>query len=291
LVKDPLGTIVRTWENRGVVREDRYREDLPQALINRLTITMDGLRNWTPKSSKIVSGKEGNTNSSFSPAVGANSPVDGYVAAQYVATTLAGTADSIRQNVGTSNSELSTSYSSIIDASATTNKYDYIQRIITFYDTSAIGTDTVSSSTLSFFVTADAPHDGLGGGVTMGITKGVASSTSALENTDFQSNDTGDNDVDYATRIDIENMGTSQYNHFTLNANGIANIDTAGLSGFAGRSGNDIDNTEVGLTWANNEYAEVLLQSADGANDPVLLVTHAAAEVEAAAERRIIIIE
>src|SRR3990172_637214 len=121
---------------------------------------MDGLRNWTPKSSKIVSGKEGNTNSSFSPAVGANSPVDGYVASQYVATTLAGTADSIRQNVGTGVSNVSGTYSAIIDASATTNKYDYIQRIITFYDTSTIGTDSVSSSTLSFYVAAGSVHDG-----------------------------------------------------------------------------------------------------------------------------------
>ena len=125
----------------------------------------------------------------------------------------------------------------------------------------------------------------------MGITQAVASSTSALVAADYQSNDT-DVDTDFATRKDVDTgLTEGQYNHFTLNASGIANINTSGISGFGARSGQDIDNTEVGLTWANNEYAEALFVSADGTTDPVLLVTHAAAEVEAAAERRIIIIE
>ena len=149
----------------------------------------------------------------------------------------------------------------------------YIYRGFLLFDTSSIpDTDTISSATFS--AQGDA-----GGGTSNGDTDSIAvvastpASNTALATADYDAVGT----TQLSTGIGIGSISTAAYNDWVLNATGIANISTTGVSKFALRTTKDISATTptntVTCTYAHFESAD----NAGTSVDPKLVVTHEAA--------------
>jgi RHS repeat-associated protein len=228
LVPDQQGLIVQTWvDQEGKEQSRTLREDPREALLQVIEHNLSVMKNiYGPE--KIVRDKVGRTTTTFYPAAGATSPVDGNTSLNY--------------NYG-SGSE--TNFNTIVNrddalyASATLtaaniagfyggqNNWGDIYRGFFLFDTSAIGTDTVSSATISIY----------------GYGKNDESPTVSPDINIYSSNPastnnvvTGDHDqvgtTTMSSSISYSSWSTSGYNNFALNSTGIANINKTGISKF-----------------------------------------------------------
>ena len=263
-VVDPLGEINRDYTERitGKFVKRRLREDPIEAIRQDIahTISVTGIA-----SAQIIKGKVGNTTSTFYPAAGANSPVDGYIERA----TAISYAD-CRSGTGTTASATDT------NLYFTQNELDTITYIINrcpvLFDTSAIAdTDTIDSATLSFYrPTAGIENDS--GGISASIVSSAPAANNAIVTGDYEIANWGT--TKFATDKTQGNFTLDAYSDFTLNSDGLNNISKTGVSKFGQRPAQDIANT----TPTVRSYMAV--SSADVAGtgeDPKLVVVHSAA--------------
>jgi len=274
LVDDPAGDIIVDDpgdEERGVppsVR--RLREDPEASLLDSITTTMDVMTNLHDDS-RIIVGKRGNTTSTFYPAAGANSPVDGYAYRQVSATSWAG----IRDGNGTHNSTTVANNNVVwVRTAAASPNFLGLLRSFYAFDTSAIDTDEISSATLSIYGTS---VEQTLTGQAVSLVAGTLANTNNIVNSDYQG--TVGNVTKFASDINVASWNTSGFNNFALNASGIAHINKTGVSIFSGRHKADVEDvapTHPGAqrdSIANGYFADQTGTS----NDPKLVVEHSAA--------------
>ena len=267
LVEDPLGDIVRDSFDDIEKKNFRtiLREDPEEALRQSLTHTISVVGK---NGSNIIEGKRGNTTTTFYPAAGAASPVDGFVmrdtavAGESWATTRAGTGNSTDTSSATEKAAL------IYDGDCLLN-WCAIARSVFGFDTSTItDTDSIVSATLSFY--GSTKIDGYTGASVV-VDRNPPASDSALANGDFDIG--GWDGVEQSTaRITIASFSTTAYNDFTLNATGISNVSKTGISWFGLRHSMDFDNAEPTKLNANSVVRIHFADETGTANDPALIV-------------------
>ena len=157
LVDDPNGNIIRKWEEKNLntkktETKQRILKYSPEEAIKEFlshTISLVGKEN-----ANIVKDKVGNTTSTFYPAAGANSPVDGHIRSTDQTPWSSWTI--LRAATGMDMLSDDTGAFVIFSRMATgqtENTYADVGRGIFLFDTSSIGTDVVDSATLSLYGT------------------------------------------------------------------------------------------------------------------------------------------
>ena len=153
--------------------------------------------------------------------------------------------------------------------------WEDFQRGFHLYDTSSIGSNTVTAAVNSWVCSqASTTLSEL----TWCIVSSSPASNTAIVAGDYDSCGT----TDFGNiEADALNTDGSSYNAVTLNSDGRAAIDRAGITKFGWRHDGDRSNTEPGgLPGSGAESATILLRSADESGtsiDPKLVVTHAVA--------------
>ena len=260
MVDDPSGKVVREIVNpfTGAKTYRTLREDPEQAMKESLVYVV-GL---VEKDGNIVKGKIGNTTSTFYSAAGINEPVDGYV--YYgnfdFATARDALAGTVADNSGAN---------LIVGTSVSSSVYNILRSFLLF-DTSPIGTDTISSAVLSSYVTTINNLDN-DANAWINVFATNPASTSVLITADYDLIGT----TKGATDINLSAMSTSAFSDSTLNATGRGWIDPAGITKLGYREGHDVNNSapDVGA----NAEQDVYFASADTAgttSDPKLVIEH-----------------
>lgn len=268
LVDDENGDITREFiDEKGKLHRRILKEDPEEALKQSLGHTIQ----ITHKDIEPLRGIVGNTTSTFYPDANVESTsVDGYTGFDDVASTNDWTA--LRAETGNISSESGTLLQLHVIATATTDEWRRLYRVIVLFDTSAItDTDEISSAVLSL----NGDSAGTGAGITANITSSAPASNTAIANSDYATASFGS--VKFATGIAEGSIAVGSYNDFTLNASGLANISKTGVSKFALRCEEDIDN--VSPTWGSGVESALDFDSADTAgttSDPKLVVVHSA---------------
>lgn len=198
------------------------------------------------------------------PAAGANSPVDGRVYRGPVSEDFA----TIRAGAGSTASatDASESYVYLQSDGAT---YSFLVRSYFLFDCSSIPlANTISSAILSLFGTAKA--NGLGA-AEIDIVASTPAATNTLATTDY-----GNIGSTPFASITYADYSTADFNNFSLNASGIANISKgSGISKFGARLNWDTDNSFGGaIANAVSSFSGYYADQADTTNDPKLVVTH-----------------
>lgn len=245
---------------------DNFKEDLIEATRQTLAhiISLSG-----KESSRIVKNKIGNTTSTFYPAAGDVSPIDGR--------TIRGPLDeafaTIITGAGSSAGETTTAVTtgSFINASTTSNQWKYVVRFHSLFDTSAItDTDTIDSATYSIWVINKMTNTS----VSYNVTATNPAATNALVASDHQTV----SNTKFATDILTSNITNGQYTDWTFNSSGLAAINKTGISKFAFRVSEEISGSMP--TWASGiQYGVNGFYTADQVgttSDPKLVVMHSA---------------
>lgn len=274
LVEDPNGDIVRESfdDKTGKTDISKFREDPNEAILQALEHTIF-VKKEKFNSDKIITGKIGRTTSTFYPAAGANSPMDGRAYIEWANQTFS----AIRTGAGTGGDSTSQyhSHGAGPDASATTDRFNSQSRIMTGFNTASIpDTDTISSAVLSLY--GFDVHNGYGGTPVVEVQTATPTSASDMGSGDFIYTKYGTTRL--ATGIAHSSWASESYNDFTLNTTGIDYINKTGNTFFGTRNNWDIDNS-FGGTWASGEYIRARAYTADEtgtAKDPKLVVEHAA---------------
>ena len=267
LVDDPNGIIIR--ENisiDGVYHQRKLREDPIEAIKQVIAhnATLVGKDN-----NKIVSGKVGNTTSTFYPDADPESTsVDGSVF-QDTDNTAWGT---LQADVGSGSNDTGTDQNMVGWRDGTSSNFSRIMRWIELFDTSAIpDTDTISSATLSNYGTYK--EDPSSNTPSTNIYSAAPASNTSLAAGDYDSLGT----TAYATAITYASYNDAGYNNWALNATGIAAISKTGISKFGVRNVQyDVENTAPAptgsLAW--NRLNVYTADQTGTANDPKLVVVH-----------------
>lgn len=268
LVADENGDIVREWTDLdGVKHENRFREDPKEALLQSIEHTIN-VKKEKFGSENIVAEKVGNTTSTFYPdASSGGTTVDGFVGNNSGSTwNDIVTATTGAEGVG----KTDTSQDGVFSRYRVGAPTRLARRGFYTFDTSTIGTDTISSATFSLYVTAVKNNH-------TNTSKDIALvSASPASNNDLVANDFDNvGSTEFATRVALASATTSAYNDWALNASGISNVNKTGISGFATRTSWDIDNTEPSPQ--NNTGSGLTTSFADEtgtSQDPKLVVEH-----------------
>jgi len=269
LVRDPSGTIIREYEDGGIMHQVKYREDLEEAVKQVIAHNISIIGK---EDTNIKKGSIGNTTSTFysDPDVESTS-VDGHVHQE--------------------NSDWDTLH----DATSGDNAPDdgaalqatvgrgggglfEIIRPIQLFDTSAIDDgDSILSATLSFYVIGVNNQDNDGDDFISIVSSSPASNT-AIATGDFdQVGDSIDDPTEGTDdRKDLtDDFTTDAYNDWVLNATGEGWVDVTGITKLGAREGHDIlDNEIVAATDTNNRAQYWSADRAGTSEDPKLVVEH-----------------
>lgn len=201
----------------------------------------------------------------FNPGASA---VDGYVWRSVASEAFS----TLRNNAGTNSDDSNTVASCRLLASATTNEYSLLERIVTLFDIGAIPAgSTIDSVNYRLYVESQDTGLTLSGYVV--DSSGPASDT-ALAAGDY--NVAGWADTAHSDVIAPGSVTTSAYNTWVLNATGIALVQTAldgdGIVKLGLRVNNDLANSAP--SWSSSAVARVLVTTVEGSNDPELVVTY-----------------
>jgi|SRR3990167_989430 len=191
--------------------------------------------------------------------------VDGVVSRDVTSETFG----TIRGGAGTSASDTVGGGSGVprLNSTTTTNEYSELTRGIYLFDTSTLGAGAIiSAATFSLYI--DSADAGLG--LSLNITSASPASNTALVSGDYAVANFGS--TDFATDIAISAITINQYTDWILNATGIAAISLTGITKFAHRFANDIDNSAP--TWSSGASTFITPQFAEGTNKPKLTVTY-----------------
>lgn len=157
-------------------------------------------------------------------------------------------------------------------ASAIANQFQYLNRGGYLFDTSAIGTGSVSAATLSLMPSAK--QNGLGAN-DVDIVALAPASNNVFVNADY-----GTIGAVLFGTITYAGATVGAYSDVVLNADGIAAVNPSGISKYGARFNWDRVGT-FGGTWAANSVTEIAVYCADEAgtaNDPKLVVTYSPQE-------------
>lgn len=147
--------------------------------------------------------------------------------------------------------------------------FNYIQRCIVLFDTSALGSGAdISATTFELYVTSK-QDDWVNGSISI-VTSTPASNTT-LETADYSQTGT----VKQATDLTIASITTSAYNAWTFNATGISNISLTNISKFGVRYTFELEDSSPG--WISGNLARFIAHSQQGANKPKLNITYTSA--------------
>ena len=269
-IPDPDGPINLDWrDDDGVVHRRRFREDHVEALWQALDHTLRVLPVHGPE--RTERGRVGRTVSTFYAGGG-----DGYVeeSSSAVWATCHGAA------TGTA-------------VDATTNPFrcqsgktlagNFFMRraFIPFEFTSDIpDTDTISAATLSLFVSAltiNGDNDGDDWFVPLGPTSQADPTT--LATADYDQCGAVTSPTEFSNdRKDYSSHTVGTYADWVFNASGLANINKTGYTLIGLREGHDVLNSPyAGASNTQNQIRYNSSEAAGTTNDPVLVVTHAAA--------------
>lgn len=204
------------------------------------------------------------TTSTFNPAAGANSPVDGRVGRSTVGEpflTLRNGAGNVAEPAGTSDS--SPGFNEVGGSA-----WGTMVRSLFAFDTSSIPDSAViSTATFSAYVNSVHTGDNFG----FGLYLGTLGSFSNLVNSDYQGNVS--NSTKYSdTETGAASITPNAYYDQLLNASGIANINLTGITVFSQRIGPDA--TGIAPTWTGNDTTYFLNYADDGTNIPKLVITY-----------------
>ena len=267
-VDDPLGDIIvdETYTPQGsdtpVVKTRTMKEDPVEATHQSLV----GVARVAGKGgSNIIPGKTGNTITTVRPSAGTTAPVDGYVANNNATYLTA-------RNAATGNAASATGAFHPFGSQWLDSGQYYVRRGIVGFDSTDVGTDTISSAVLTLYGSGNAVANTDTETVNIVSAIGIAS-TSAISTADFDIFGT----TSYASMtLASWDSVDGNPNDFTLDSAGIAHIDTwsAGIGFFGGRLSRDIAGTapSSGGNEVQPRYADV----AGTASDPVLVMTHSA---------------
>lgn len=275
LVDDPAGTIIKDIKNQDgiIIGQRKLKEDIKEALLQSLehTIKVSALSN--PRG-KIVSGKVGNTTSTFYPdADTETSSFDGYVLRGGIDETFA----TIRNGAGTGTNDSTDLITTQLRPSSTTDQYDNcIIGLMVFNTASIPDTDTVSAATLSMYGLSKASYLDAD---EVTIASATTASNTGASTSDYANSMGG---TEYASaRIAYASWDTAGYNDFSLNASGISAISLTGVSKFSFHLGWLFDNS-FGGTWRTNISNQATSVNSNAAEhtgttqDPKLVVVHSA---------------
>jgi hypothetical protein len=234
-----------------------------------------------------VKGKIGNTTDTFYPVAGANSPADGWTTANddpWQKTW----AQIITEN-GTNSFPSDSAGYVLLAGASNVSRWQQITVIHLMFDTSALGTDTVDSGTLSQYGTAKSNNFNSAYDPKLGLIISNPANTNNIVNADHQTRTKTrqcDTDITYA------GFNAAGYNNFTLNTAGKASVNKTGVSKFALTNGSDIDNADPGNQ--ANKIFQLSFYMADQTgttNDPKLVVVHTAVATATSEESNLIIFE
>ena len=250
---------------------DNHKEDVEQTIMGAV---IDAIRVKKEKSddSKIIVGKVGRTTSTFYSDTG--NPGTDTVDVRLMRSTGGSNWSDIRDGIGT-NVYNDNDLCIAIQTITTSNEYYYLIRSGGNFDISAIGSDEVSSASVSVTGTSN-PETFSGTPPAIGLTTW----TPATENTGV----TGDYSNFGSARISSDisaaswDNGTADGNVFSLNSTGITAIETAlsgsDMFGVGFMFDWDIDDSP---TWESNKYSQFNFHASDyGSNKPKLTVEHEA---------------
>lgn len=160
-----------------------------------------------------------------------------------------------------------------------------IARIITLFDTSSIGGDTISSATLSLYRNnasgAYTNGDNDGDDFVTVVQSNPASNTAVATGDYDQVGDAITNPtegVDTGNRIDLSTMTTDQYYNWSFNSTGIGWVNGSGVTKLGVREGHDVINSAI--TASITTRNRILFSSAEETGttqDPKFVVVHTAA--------------
>lgn len=265
----PDGTFQEAFDEEmgETVRQANFREDVYEAIFLSLEQTIKVVKKSGPEN--ISSGKVGNTTSTFYPdANPETTSVDGYVRVTGKDESWAAI---IAEATGTAaNDGLASSTSFLrIFSTATTNHWNTVTRSIFLFDTSPIGTDTVSAAVFSF--AASTKSDTLGANPSANVYASAPASNTTLATGDFA---TFGSTAFCDTPLALSSVSTSGYNDFTLNATGRAAV-VNGITKLGLRWVEDVSGSAP--AWASLAASDITGYFADQTgttSDPKLVVTH-----------------
>lgn len=266
LVDDPAGKIVREWGEKrpdGTIAMKRrtLREDPKEALLQVIEHNLAIMKN-VHDGSAIIVGKRGNTTSTFYPAAGNNSPIDGWIRASGASWAAAHDA--------TDGSVVNTTNTTLLLETQHDGGTFIIARIMTLFDTSSItSTNTITAATWSGYVSETSDNDNDGQDY-ISLVTATPAANNALSTADFDQFGSTKQSGD----LDIGSI-TTGYHTLTLNATGLGNISKTGITKFGVREGHDIENASISSTGTN--INSVTMYAADNSGttaDPKLVVEH-----------------
>lgn len=266
LVDDQFGDIeiLSKDERSGIITSRKLREDPEKALKEVLShiVKLVGRTD-----TQIIKGKVGNTTSSFYPAV------DGRT--EFYNPPSIYTWASIITQAGNGFSDSSSDQHVIgIYSTATTDRYEANYKGWLKFNTSGLpDTDVIASATLSVYPTE--VNNGLGGSVS--FVEGTVASTTNLAATDHLNHLTTKLATDWA----FSGISTGAYKDAALNASGIAAISKTAYTTFALVHSNVLSGSP---TWANTATSNMKIRLSEFSgttSDPILVVVHEAAAIEA----------
>jgi hypothetical protein len=154
-------------------------------------------------------------------------------------------------------------------SSTTSNQFSGFWRTGLTFNTSSIGTDSISAVTFKDYCIYGVVDLGYNSYGLTAFTPDNASSYTGTDMNNFA-------DTRFATDlVPGTDLFDSQYNTWTLNASGIANINKTGNTTIFLRDGWDIDNS-FGGSWGSEYYSAAMFNTVEGAVDlPYLSITHA----------------
>ena len=180
----------------------------------------------------------------------------------------------MRDGTGDGVDDTGTTIVTTLDTDTTTDDFSFMYRNGFGFDTSAIGTDNISSVTLKIYVTAKS--SGLGD-TDIDITAFTPTSETDIVAGDYAVAKYGS--TRFATGAGTASISTGAYLSFTLNAAGLTHINKTGNTFFSARHKWDVDDNFTG-TWGSNVQTGITFGSSEASNAahrPVLEVVHASA--------------
>jgi len=282
LVDDPNGSVIREWiektpEGVSVQKTRRLREDTQEAVLQVIEHNLSVMKN-IHTGERIIRGKIGNTTSTFYPDGNPESTtVDGSIeivnltSSGFSATRDATNGTHMRDSgVDSQVNRARSPYTWVRGASYTEMGRSYV-----LFDTASVpDTDTISSATLSLYVTAiDDGVDDANGFIAI-VTSTPASNTALALGDWSQIGSIRQHET--SEDKDITNITTSAYSDWAFNSTGIGNVSQTGVSKFGVRQGHDLTNTNPGTS----PISGILFSMADETGttqDPKLVVEHSVA--------------
>lgn len=268
LVADNDGTVVRTSTSSisGVEETivDIYREDPEEAILQSLEHVLL-VKTEKFDDSNIVIGKVGNTTSTFHPSAGFVSPVDGWIDTNSTISWADARALTVADGVGVNHPTYG-----IVQSEKESDTSFTINRNPVTFDTSPIGTDSISSATISLSSYAGGNDTESTYPADLQITEVTLESTSNLVVADY--NIANWSSVKLITAYDLGTFNaTAGYHNMPLNSAGLTAINKTGVSSFGVRGENDVDNnTPTARSYGGGYFAD----ETGTTNDPKLVVEH-----------------